>query len=128
MLVLSRARTMRDPAVQAHQLFVEFIDNTDLARMDFFEATYLSVADPIPVFLAVDFHALHIYDQETHDKLALHPLHSVHSWTVDAARSRLEFLVAWGNDKHLLVFTSKQALAIISLVRYHIARALEHIL
>lgn len=127
-LVLSQAKARRYPVVQAHKLFIEFIDSIEFTKMDFFEAVYLSATDPITVFLAIDFNALHIYNQENHDKLALHPLHSIQSWTVDAERSRIEFWIIWGNDKHLLVFTTKQALAIISLIKYHIARTLEHIL
>lgn len=127
-LVLSRAKARGHPTVQTHRLFVEFIDSVDLTRMEFFEATYLSPSDPVSVFLAVDSKALHIYDRETHNKLALHPLHSIHSWTVDVEHGKLEFLIAWRADKHMLTFMARQAYAIISLIKYHVARALEHIL
>ncbi|ESU41421.1 Hypothetical protein GSB_153653, partial [Giardia duodenalis] len=52
----------------------------------------------------------------------------VHSWTADAERGRLDLLVAWQGDRRLLSFATGQALAVVSLIRYYVARALEQAL
>ena len=124
-LVLSRARG--HPRAQARRLLLEFVDGAELLEMAFFEAAHPS-AGGLPVLLAVDPGALRVFDRETHRELARHPLPSVHSWTADAGRGRLDLLVAWQGDRRLLSFATGQALAVVSLIRYHVARALEQAL